>query len=72
METFLGMEFEQPGKVIKLHLDSFIQEVLTEYKEYIKKSLSLKRVPMSPGLVLDMRIVQLLLISANRSTSDRL
>ncbi len=35
METFLGMEFEQPGKVIKLHLDSYIQEVLTEYKEYI-------------------------------------
>ncbi len=22
METFLGMEVEQPGKVIKLHLDS--------------------------------------------------
>jgi hypothetical protein len=29
METFLGMEVEQPGKVIKLHLDSYIQEVLT-------------------------------------------
>ena len=27
METFLGMEVEQPGKVIKLHLDSYIQEV---------------------------------------------
>jgi hypothetical protein len=53
METFLGMEVEQPGKVIKLHLDSYIQEVLTEYKEYIKKSLRPKRVPMSPGLVLD-------------------
>jgi hypothetical protein len=53
METFLGMEVEQPGKVSKLHLDSYIQEVLTEYKEYIKKSLRPKRVPMSPGLVLD-------------------
>ena len=52
METFLGMEVEQPGKLIKLHLesDSYIQEVLKDYKEYIKKSL---RVPMSPGLVLD-------------------
>jgi hypothetical protein len=53
METFLGMEVEQPGKVMKLHLDSHIQEVLTEYKEYIKKSLRPKRVLMSPGLVLD-------------------
>ena len=53
METFLGMEVEQPGKVIKLHLDSYIQEVLKDYKEYIKKSLRPKRVPMSPVLVLD-------------------
>ena len=30
METFLGMEVEQPGKVIKLHLDSYIQEVLKD------------------------------------------
>ena len=38
MATFLGMEAKQPGKVIKLHLDSYIQEVLKDYKEYIKKS----------------------------------
>ncbi len=30
MATFLGMEVEQPGKVIRLHLDSYIQEVLTD------------------------------------------
>ena len=48
METFLGMEVEQPRKVIKLHLDSYIQEVLTGYKVYIKKSLRPKRVLMSP------------------------
>jgi hypothetical protein len=53
METFLGMEVEQPGKVIKLHLDGYIQEVLTEYKVYIKKSLRPKRVQMSPGIVLN-------------------
>ena len=39
--------------MIKLHLDSYIQEVLNEYTEYIKKSLRPKRVPMSPGLVLN-------------------
>ena len=57
MERFLGMEVEQPGKVIKLFLDSYIQvqfqEALTEYKEYYKNSFRPKRVPMSPGLVLD-------------------
>ena len=52
METFLGMEVEQPGKVIKLHLDSYVQEVLAEYKAYIKKALRPKRVPMTPGIVL--------------------
>ena len=49
METFLGMEVEQPGKVIRLHLDTYVQQVLAEYKEYIKKSLRPKRVPMTPG-----------------------
>ena len=33
METFLGMEIEQPGKVIRLHLDTYVQQVLAEYKE---------------------------------------
>ena len=53
METFLGMEIEQPGKVIRLHLDTYVQQVLAECKEYIKKSLRLKRVPMTPGVVLN-------------------
>ncbi len=53
METFLGMEAEQTGKVIRLHLDKYIRSVLDEYKEFIKKSLRPKRVPMSPGLVLN-------------------
>ncbi len=53
MEAFLGMEVEQPGKVIKLHLDSYVQEVLKVYKKYIRKSLRPKRVSMSLGPVLD-------------------
>jgi hypothetical protein len=51
METFLGMEFEQAGKVIRLHLDTYIQDVLTEYKAYVKKALHPKKVLMFPGLV---------------------
>jgi hypothetical protein len=53
METFLGMEVEQLGKAMKLHLDSCIQSLLAEYKEFLKKSLRPKRVPMSPGLELN-------------------
>ena len=53
METFLGMEVEQPGEVIRLQLDTYNKEVLTEYKHYIKKALPPKKVPMSPGLVLN-------------------
>ncbi len=55
METFLGMEVEQPCNVIRLHpsLDSYIQEVLTEFKPYIKEAFRPKKVLMSPGLVLN-------------------
>ncbi len=52
METFLGMQVEQHGKMIRLHLDSYIQEALTECKAYIQKALRPKKVPMSPGIVL--------------------
>ncbi len=44
---------EQPGKVIRMHLDKYIRSVLDEYTEFIKKSLRPKRVPLSPGLVLN-------------------
>ena len=53
MKTFLGMEVEQSGKTIKLHLDCYIQQVLSDYKEYIKKTLRPKKVPISPGVILD-------------------
>ncbi len=55
METFLGMGVGQLGnlKMIRLHLDTYIQKVLAEYKEYIQKALRPNRVPMSPGVVLN-------------------
>ncbi len=52
MKTFLGMEVEQGDAGINLHLDHYIQAVLTEYKDYIKKSLRPKKVPISPGVFL--------------------
>ena len=50
METFLGMAFEQKEKSVKIHLDNYIMDVLTEYSAYIKKSLRPKKVPISPGI----------------------
>ena len=53
MEPFLGMAVGQKGKSIKIHLDNYIKNVLTEYSSYIKnlKSLRPKKVPISPGVV---------------------
>ena len=53
MKTFLVMEVEESGKTIKLHLDCYIQQVLLDYNEYIKKMLRPKKVPISPGVILD-------------------
>jgi hypothetical protein len=61
MKTFLGMEVEQSGKTIKLHLDCYIQQVLAEYKGYIKKMLRPKKAPISPGVILKLEDVTELL-----------
>ncbi len=53
MKTLLEMEVEQSGNTIKLHLDCYIQQVLAEYKAYIKKVLRPKKVPISPGVILN-------------------
>ncbi len=38
---------------IKLHLDTYIQELIAEYQLIRPKFLKQKKVPKSPGLVLD-------------------
>jgi hypothetical protein len=55
MTSFLGMEAEwrQDDTLIRLHLDTFIQEIFEEYKSTIKKFLKPKQVPMQPRVVLE-------------------
>jgi len=53
MQSFLGLEVEQLEGCIKLHLDTYIQELIAEYQLIRPKSLKQKKVQMSPGLVLD-------------------
>ena len=52
MKTFLGMEVEQENGEIRLHLDTYVQEMLAEYQAYIKKDVKPKKVPMQPGVLL--------------------
>ncbi len=51
MSTFLGMEVEQTKDSIKLHLDTYIQETIDEYKSVIKTILKPKNVPLQPGVM---------------------
>ncbi len=54
MTSLLGLEIEQskrdPG--ISIHLDTYIEEVLKEYKMYARKHPKPKKAPMQPGVVL--------------------
>ena len=47
-----GMEVQQTKNHIKLHLDHYVRDLLSEYKDYIKKTLRPKKVPIAPGVVL--------------------
>ena len=53
MESFLGLEVEQCKDGISLHLDTYIQELVDEYRLMHRKFIKPKKVPMSPGVVLD-------------------
>jgi hypothetical protein len=39
MKTFLGMEVEQDNGEIRFHLDKYLQEMLDEYKAFVKWDL---------------------------------
>ena len=55
MTSFLGLdslEVEQEQGQIRLHLDTYVNEMLEEYKAYIKRDLKPKKIPMQPGVVL--------------------
>jgi hypothetical protein len=53
MTSFLGMEVEQDQNSIRLHLDTYIQDTLSEYKAAILKFVKPKQVIMQPGVVLE-------------------
>jgi hypothetical protein len=52
MTSFLGLEVEQAKGQIQLHLDTYVNEMLEDYKAYTKRDLKPKKIPMQPGVVL--------------------
>ncbi len=54
MTLFLGLEDKQDKGQILLHpsLNTYVNEMLVEYKAYIKRDLKPKKIPMQPGVVL--------------------
>ena len=52
MTSFLGMEVKQEDGCIKSQLDTYVQEMLDEYKNRIKLDLKPKQTPMQRGDVL--------------------
>jgi hypothetical protein len=53
MTTFLGLEVEQTEGGTSLSLDTYIKELVEEYRNIHKKFIMKQSVPMSPGLVLN-------------------
>jgi hypothetical protein len=49
---FLGMEIDHNKRDLTIHLDTYIQKTLAEYKAAVTKFLKLKQVPMQSGVVL--------------------
>ena len=53
MTSFLGLEVEQDPDGIALHLDTYVTELIEEYRCIQTKFIKPKTVPMAPGLLLD-------------------
>ncbi len=48
MITFLGLQVDHDDQKIHLHMDNYVEEILREYKEYARKTLRPKKLPMAP------------------------
>ena len=54
MTTFSGLAVEEDDLGISLHLDKYMEKLIEEYDQLIrKKFIKPKTVPMTPGLLLD-------------------
>ena len=56
MSSLLGMEIEHNKENLAIHLDTYIQETLAEYKAAVTKFLKPKQVPIQPGIMLELEV----------------
>jgi hypothetical protein len=49
MGTFLGLQVDHLNDEIHLHMDTYIQGVLDEYKAFARKTLRPKKLPIAPN-----------------------
>ena len=54
MSSFLGMEIEHNKENLAIHLDTYLQETLAEYKATDTKFFKPKQVQMQPGIMLEL------------------
>jgi hypothetical protein len=66
MTSFLGLEVEQDKGQILLHLDTYVNEMLEEYKAYIKRDLKPKKYQSSLELCFQRTMHQKPQIQKNR------
>jgi hypothetical protein len=58
MSSFLGMEIEHNKRDLTIHLDTYIQETLAQYKAAVIKFLKQEQVPMQPVIMLELEDCQ--------------
>ncbi len=52
MSTFLGPQVDQVQSEIHLHMDNYVSSILSEYKNFIRKTMRPKALPVAPNLQL--------------------
>ena len=49
MNTFLGLQVDHGNDEIHMHMDTYVHNVLDEYKTFARKTLRPKKLPIAPN-----------------------
>ncbi len=72
MTSFLGLEVEEDKGQIRLHPDTYVNEMLEDYKAYIKRDLKAEKYQCSLELYLQKSMLRKPQIQENRKYIDHL
>ncbi len=68
--SFLGMEIKHSKRDLTIHLDTYIQETLAEYKASVSKNSNRSKCRCNPGFSWNRRTVSRARILCDRSCTD--